>query len=270
MKIYSKFYNTKDFFDIELNDLDCSLFVDDIPFNQDQLSNINVMVLLEPNEYFGMHDWVIENQHLFSLILTWSDKVLNNCPQSIYLPFGTTWLKENQYNIEYNKEFRISHLRGDLLKTSGHLIRHEYHSRSKNEIKIPSLSVERAGDRQSEESCALAKIDLFGNAQYGVVIENVNRRGYFSEKIMEMFLLKTIPIYWGCSNIGDFFNINGIITFNNVDDIIQIANNLDKNYYNSKLKYIEENYNLAMNYVHVQTNIINKIKEVFKLNKIIK
>lgn len=272
MNVFAKFYDQNDFLDIanNLKNLEWSLFVDDVPKSHSELSNLNVLVLLEPNEYFGLHDWAIQNQHLFSLILTWSDKVLNNCSNAVFIPFGTTWLKKEQYEINYSKEFKISHLRGNLLKTSGHLIRHEYHDRSTNELLIPNITVETAGNREDSNSCAEAKIQLFGNAQFGTIIENVNRRGYFSEKIMEMFLLKTIPIYWGCSNIEEFFNIDGIIKFDNVDDAIFKINSLTEDFYQSKKDAIEENYQTALKYIHIQTNIINKITEIFTQNNLIK
>jgi hypothetical protein len=63
---------------------------------------------------------------------------------------------------------------------------------------------------------------------------------------MELFLFKTIPVYWGCSNIGDFFNMDGIITFHNIDDVIYTLNNLDENYYNNRIEVIEENYQKAL------------------------
>jgi hypothetical protein len=270
MKVLAKFYDSKDFTKIADNllNINWSLFVDDVPKSQEDLSDLNVLVLLEPNEYFGLHDWAIENKHLFSIILTWSDKVLNNCENAVFLPFGTTWLTPEQYTKDYTKNFQVSHVRGNLLKTYGHMLRHEYHNRS-NELKLIHKSWETAGIREKMETCAEAKIELFGDAQYGVIIENTSHRGYFTEKIMEMFLLKTIPVYWGCTNIGDFFNEKGIITFDNVDDLIYKLNNLDENYYNSVKESIEENYNKALNYIHVQTNIINKIKEIFKYNKLI-
>ena len=62
-----------------LKDIAFTLFVDDIPQSQEDLSEINILVLQEPNIYFGLHDWAIQNQHLFSLIL------INN-----FKPF-TTW-----------------------------------------------------------------------------------------------------------------------------------------------------------------------------------
>lgn len=83
-------------------------------------------------------------------------------------------------------------------------------------------------------------------------------------------MLKTIPLYWGCPNIGDFFNKEGIITFNNTKEFIDISNNiLTPDLYKSKKDIIEENYNLALNYIDYETNIVNVIIEIFKYNNII-
>ena len=51
-----------------LKDIEFSLFIDDVPKNQDDLSPINILVLQEPNEYFGLHDWAIQNKDLFSFV----------------------------------------------------------------------------------------------------------------------------------------------------------------------------------------------------------
>lgn len=101
------------------------------------------------------------------------------------------------------------------------------------------------------------------------MVENTSSRGYFTEKILDCFLLKTIPIYWGCSNIGDFFDIRGIIPFNNVDDLVYISNNLNEDYYNSKKEIIDKNWKLALEYVHYEQNISNTIVNIFKHNNLI-
>jgi hypothetical protein len=270
MKIKSNFLDPKIFEEKldYLKHIDFSLFVETIPESQNDLSAINIISLHEPNEYFGLHDWVIQNKNIFNVILTWDDKVLNNCENAVFLPFGHTWFKPDQYKKEHQKEFKISHLRGSLLKSYGHQIRWEILNR-KNEIKVPTKFFEIYGDRHNIERARIDKEEVFGDAQFGVAIENFSHRGWFSEKILDCFLLKTIPIYWGCSNIGDFFNKEGIIKFENPDDFIYIVNQLDEKYYDSKKHIIEENYQLALQYVNYEQNIINKIEEIFKLNNLI-
>ena len=260
-------------FDIEqylhsCKDIDFSLFLETIPETQDELSSINIISIHEPNEYFGKHDWIIQNKNLFNVILTWNDKILNTCENAIYLPFGHTWFKPDQYNKNHTKQFQVSHLYGKLNKTYGHSMRHELLAR-KNEIKTPTKFFDAYGDRHNIEQARFDKEEIFGDSQFGVAIENFAHRGWFSEKILDCFLLKTIPMYWGCSNIGDFFNEKGIIKFGEADEFIYISNQLTDSYYNSKKNIIEENYQQALQYVNYEQNIINKVTEIFKHNNLI-
>ena len=270
MKIKSNFLDSKIFSEklSYANNIDFSLFVETIPQSQDELSSINIISLHEPNEYFGLHDWVIQNHNLFNVILTWNDKILNNCPNSIFLPFGHTWFKPEQYEKNHKKEFKISHLRGNLLKSYGHQMRWEILDR-KNEIKIPTKFFDVYGDRHNIEEARKGKEEVFGDSMFSIAIENFSHRGFFTEKILDCFLLKTIPIYWGCSNIGEFFDIKGIIEFGNVDDFIYISNNLTIEDYNFRKEAIEKNYQLALQYVNYEQNIIDKVKEIFKYNNLI-
>ena len=250
------------------NNIDFSLFVDATPEAQDDLSSINILVLQEPNEYFGYHDWAIQNKDLFSVILTWDDKVLNNCDNALFLPFGHSWFKPDQYEVNHIKSFQVSHLCGKLLKTYGQSLRHELLAR-KNEIKVPTKFFDVYGDRYNIEDARKGKEEVFGDSMFGVAIENTSHNGYFTEKILDCFLLKTIPIYWGCTSIDNFFNKEGIIKFGNIDEFIYITNNLNEDYYNSKKDIIEENYQNALQYIDYEQNVVNKITEIFKLNKLI-
>jgi len=270
MKTFSKFFNPKIFEEKlpNLKHLDFSLFVDELPQNQEELSSINILVLAEPNEYFGLHDWAIQNQKLFSAILTWDDKVLNNCPNSTFLPFGQTWFKPEQYEKEHSKKFEVAHLCGILNKSYGHSMRHEILARQ-SEFKCPINFHHTIGDRHNEDDARVGKEIVFGNSMFGIVIENFSHRGYFSEKILDCFLMKTIPIYWGCSNIYDYFFEPGFFKFGNVDDLIYLSNNLSSAIYESRKEAIESNYKTALNYISYEKSIISKIEEIFKLNNLV-
>lgn len=250
-----------------LTELDLSIFVDDIPV-QEELSSLNILVLQEPNEYFELHDFALKNKHIFNLILTWDDMLLNQCDNAVLMPFGHTWFKPEQYNKNHIKKFQTSHLCGKLLKTYGHSLRHELLNRQ-NEIKNPIKFFDVYGDRYNIEEARKGKEEVFGDSMFGVAIENTSHRGYFTEKILDCFLLKTIPIYWGCSNIEDFFNSEGIIKVNNVDDMIYIINNIDESYYNSRQEVIKQNWQIAQKFVNYEQNIADKITQVLKYNKII-
>ena len=59
-------------------------------------------------------------------------------------------------------------------------------------------------------------------------------------------MTKTIPIYKGCPNIGDFYEEKGIIKFETIDELEQILNSLDEDTYQNMIEYIEKNYETAL------------------------
>ena len=46
----------------------------------------------------------------------------------------------------------------------------------------------------------------------------------WSEKINDCFLTGTVPIYYGCPFIGEFFNLDGILVFNTVEYLSNVGN----------------------------------------------
>ena len=71
-----------------------------------------------------------------------------------------------------------------------------------------------------------------------------------------------MPIYYGCKNIEDTFNKNGIIQFNTIDELIQIINNLKPDDYYKRIGYMKEK-------IKIFTNIINYLIQIYLLNYMI-
>jgi hypothetical protein len=239
-----------------------SLFMDRKPNNEElSINPINVIVVNEPNEYFGLHDWVIQNKNLFTYILTWNYRILNNCSNAHYIAFGDSWFLPEQYNIDRDKIFKVSHLSGKLKLSYGHHMRHELLARQ-NEIKIPKDFYYTIGDRHDIPNARLGKEQVFGESAFGICIENFSHKSFFTEKIIDCFLMKTIPVYWGCSDLDVFFDPKGIIKFENVDDCIVKLNQLTPEYYVDRMEIIEKNYELAKNYLGFTQRIYNKMVEL--------
>jgi len=81
---------------------------------------------------------------------------------------------------------------------------------------------------------------------------------------MDLFVLKTIPLYWGCSNIGDFFDTKSIITFQNVDDLIYKINNLQEDFYQQNFSSVLHNYKKATLWERYDLRIVKRISEILK------
>lgn len=47
--------------------------------------------------------------------------------------------------------------------------------------------------------------------KFMICFENVSKPHYFTEKLVNAYYAGTIPIYWGCPNVGDYVNLDAIL-----------------------------------------------------------
>jgi hypothetical protein len=90
---------------------------------------------------------------------------------------------------------------------------------------------------------------------------NSKKNNYFTEVLLDNFRVGTVPIFWGCPNIGDFFDMNGIITFDTIEDLDLILSNLTKNDYYEMLPHINNNFELVKKYVSTDDLIADILLE---------
>jgi len=72
-------------------------------------------------------------------------------------------------------------------------------------------------------------IDVYKDYKFVIAMENSYYDGYVTEKILNAFYSGAIPIYWGSSNINDFFNKKAFINvsdFNTLEECVDYAINL--------------------------------------------
>ena len=95
---------------------------------------------------------------------------------------------------------------------------------------------------------------------FSVVMENATYPNMFTEKITDCFMAGTIPIYYGISNIGDFFDVNGIITLDNYFEIESLSFEL----YESKIESVKKNLQLAIDLLVAEDYIYKNFIEINK------
>lgn len=257
IELYNKFILSK------FEDKPISIFNDYTPsIDELNLNPYNFLIINEPNELFGLHDWAIQNSHLFSCILTWGQSILDNCDNALLLPFGTTFLHKNKSYEKLaanEKKFELSFLCGKKQLTNGHFLRHSIYNNQKNIKNIP-LKWYYTYDGP-KDIC-------FESSMFHLAIENSQNKNFFTEKLIDAFITKTIPIYWGCSNINEFFDARGFFTFDTEEEFFNIVNNLTEEDYWSKKEYIEKNYQTAIYYAEYFTRLKDLLDEMLKLNNI--
>ena len=189
--------------------------------------------LLEPRAIHPqMYHWIEENNKLFDFVVTFDEYLLSKGQNYLYYPHGRCWI--NNYK-ETEKENKVSTIASGKNITEGHQLRHKVISRFKDNISVYGFGYNPVEFK--EESLLKYK--------YSITIENCRQPGYWTEKIVDCFATKTIPIFWGDDAVNDFFNKEGIIYFNNEEELGEILEDLQKNgdeIYSSKKEAIEENF----------------------------
>lgn len=210
----------------------------------------------------------IEIYNYLDYILTWDERLLKldksykfmslNKYSWIRFPriFGLNPYLKFHYNcIEYeeynNKHFNISMLCGDKNWAPGHIVRHEIWNRQ-NEIIIPKkfykpkeTNILKIFNDNIDISSTRDKTEMF-ESMFHICVENNNANNYFTEKLIDCIISKTVPIYYGCPNIGEYFDLNGMIIIKSPNDCIEKINKLTENDYYKMLPYVKKNFRLLL------------------------
>jgi hypothetical protein len=238
--------------------LQYNLFVDMIPQHVNDFE-INILLLSEPDIITGISKDLTKSHSLFHYILTHNQDILDKYLNAKLFIFNSVWATNKDYSP---KEFSISTLVGNKTWTKQQVMRQElWFKQDKIENKkFYASSFGPPSDIMGNEFIGENKDALF-NSQFHIAIENCSIDNYFTEKILDCFISKTIPIYCGCVNIEKYFNDKGIIKFNNINECISECNKLNKDTYKEMLPYVEENYKIALQYINWQERLKNAIKK---------
>jgi hypothetical protein len=214
-------------------------------------SKYNISSIIEPPEIYNPN---ISDLVDFDLVLTWREDIISSLENSKLFTFGTSWIK----NPEFDKINLISYLTSSKVITQNHRFRHEVYDL------LRGIYNENMAIQTHMSPPRIDRVETVLNpSMFFVTIENSCYKNLFTEKIVNCFMTKTIPIYYGCPNIGDFFDTDGILTFNNKKELIDIVQNIDENDYYSRIDSIEKNYILAHSHADYFDNIYNYINKYF-------
>jgi hypothetical protein len=226
----------------------------------------NIFIQIEPNIIQDHKCYLLENYSKYHTILTFDKDVLDKCPNSRFIIVCSSWIKPDYYNnIDTSKkEYKISTLSGSkcINNSSGHIFRQTIHNNQQHFSKYPitffrsSVQYPHLIDYGNNPFIG-EKEDLFDTFQFAIIIENTTEINNFSEKIIDCLITKTIPIYYGCSNIDQFFDTTGWIILKSVsiEELQSKLEILDSNYYNKYVDIIQKNYTASKEYVNIYDNI---------------
>ncbi len=205
---------------------------------------------MNPTHYQRFEDYM----NNYDFVLTHDPLLLSKYPDKTrkYV-IGGCWIKESNYGL-HEKTKNISMVYSNKTMIEGHKLRHTIANTIKDGVDYFGRGTPNPIDYKEE-----SLLDY----RFSIVVENTNQINYITEKLLDCLAVGTIPVYWGCPNIGEYFNMDGIITFNTIDELKQILPSLNEELYNSKLEAIKNNIEHSKTFSVTEdwlyNNVFNKL-----------
>jgi hypothetical protein len=255
------------FDDIKLKaDRDVNIFISHLP-EEVKKDDINIYVCsIDPQEYRASNEDIIGSAKAFDAILTCDKSIMNRCKNAHHFNFGYTFVSD-KYDY-WSKDYGIAFLSGVKDELEGHKLRHKVYDRME-EIRNTTIAYKTLPDKKYK--------DMLFRRQFVITIENVKRENYFTEKLIDCLYTKTVPIYWGCPNVGDFFNPAGIIAFDaaihedeagreiHYDEVMELVSkceDINADTYDNMREAIEENYQKSLEYVQYNGALTKRLQDI--------
>ena len=197
-----------------------------------------IALLVEPRAIMpGVYYWMEENYNKFRYVFTF-DSVLLKLENAKLLIYG-------QITAEYpneNKSKGISMVASDKDGCAGHRTRQW----------VATLLTDRIdtyGRFNGGPYCT--DREYLAEYKFNVAMENYSDGHYFTEKICNCFASRTVPIYWGCPHIGEYFNMDGIVYCERPEDVLTAVDRIRKDplyEYAKRCAAIEDNFRRVQKY----------------------
>lgn len=201
----------------------------------------------------------------FDKIFTFSQRLLENLPNAVYIPFLSTISDGNNPQEELingeaykNKTKNISMLASAKSFSDLHIFRKAVANKCKQEGLADTYGNFDGGPRINHMA------DILIPYRYNIAIENYIDDLYFTEKICNCFASMTVPIYCGTSKIKDYFNQDGIITISpkDLDSIGKILAQCSPQDYEQRLPAIKDNFNRVLKYKNIDDYLYKTIRNI--------
>lgn len=201
-----------------------------------------IVMLVEPRsiEPFA-YDWVEVHHKEYKYVFTFDSRLLERCSNAKLMLYGAV----NIFS-DCPKTKMISMACSGKTSCEGHRERLRIARLLKSKIDVYG---------KFDGGMYVDYSDIFNDYKFHVAMENYSDGYYFTEKILNCFATKTVPIYYGCPHISEYFNSKGILQAKSPDDILGVVNTVLRDgdsIYESMRDAIEDNYKRAAKYERLE------------------
>lgn len=205
-----------------------------------------------PEDYkiFDKHPGLYKD---FDAIFTYDADILEKVPNAKFLPscaepwYGTNGRGVIDPDAYKNKTKNASIVSSDKTSCDLHLFRLDLARRCRDEGLCDTFGTFDGGK-------PVNIADTLTKYRYSVVIENDISPYFFTERLTNCFM----AIYCGATQIGKFFNTDGIIFIKPGDDIARVLKNCTKKDYESRIPAILDNFERVQKYKNIWDLMYNE------------
>ena len=230
-----------------------SISIDNL--DHDKSADYKILFLAEPLAILPtVSEGALRCAYKFDKIYTFCQSFIDRYPQAELFEWGSSWLDFKDLKI--NKTNNVSFVTSNKSQSKGHKLRMDIYEYLKG------VDVSNGLQYYSHMSPPFheRRNDFFESSKFHIAVENSQQKNYFTEKIIDCFASKTVPIYYGCPNINEWFNMDGIITFNSIDQLENILSSLDEKKYDVRLDAIQDNYERAKKF-HSDNDVVPRLTD---------
>lgn len=223
-----------------------AMFVDGHALTPDECdAPVKIAWLHEPpclGEMHTVYNDIMHNSHRFERVLTYHAGLLALDPSKYkLLPYGGCWVPESEWGLR-PKTHLCSMLIGDKMATQGHRLRHEIADLVRGRVEFYGTKGIAVGYEMG------TKLRVNGDYMFTIVTETCRIDNLFTEWLLDCFAVGTVPIFWGCPNLDDYFDPVGVLNFNTAEECFNIVRMLSAPLYKSMLPAVDNNLELMKQY----------------------
>jgi len=212
--------------------------------------------LIEPPSITDTHYYkAFKMEEQFDYVLSFYKEFTRRAGKWLYYPFGGSWIKPENWDL-FDKTKTCSLFVSEKRRSIGHSFRADVMRVSR------LMDIDVFGRNYNPVD---SKTEGLRDYRYSIVIESIRCAGYFSEKIIDCMCQGTVPIYWGDPDIGERFDTDGIIQFNNMDELMDIlVNVVSEDDYKKRFKALAENLMRCEDYMCAEDWIYDHYPYIFE------
>ena len=241
-----------------------TVFTDNF-FNRDTISSVNSTVkiglIMEPIAHkYKPYDDIQDVEDLLDFIFTFNKQLIDKDPEK-YKFIPADWCCIEQISHGGKAKNKLVSM---IYSNKGGIDRPLRH-------KVADRFVDKIDLFGGPKGEVKLKSDTLNNYMFSIAMENSIDDFYYTEKVIDCFITKNVPIYRGAKNINRFFDERGIIQWTDIDELQDILNSISQKKYDEMLPYINKIYYIAKEYINpddVFYGLINKCISNKKLNTI--